>query len=485
MSISNIKFGTDGWRAVIAEDFTFENVEIVTSALSKYLKKHYKEDVYKYPLLIGYDPRFLADEFAKTSAKVLISEGISVKISNCIVPTPTMAFHSAKGESKTLGSIQFTASHNPPKYCGLKYITDYGGPAPEEVTNEIMKNIESNLHHCEKAQSADAAISGMKRNKGSIQYFDPKPLYFSHIKTLIDFELIKKAKLKIAYDSLYGAGNGYLDSLLKLAGCEVFVLHDKRDPLFGGLLPEPREEHLTDLKNEVILRKCDLGLGTDGDADRLGAIDSSGDFYLPNKIASMLLRHLVKNKKLKGDVVRTLSTTHLLDHLAKKYSLNVVETKVGYKWICNEMLKGDVLIGAEESGGISIKNHVPDKDAVLTGMLLTEMLAYEKKSLSEIYEDTVKESGWSCVHGRFDLHTNDIQKDYLLSHLTENKYGNLNVVGKTKLEGVKILLEDGSWFMARASGTEPMSRVYFEATSKDALVKIMADVKIVVDQALL
>lgn len=483
MNNKEIKFGTDGWRAIIADEFTFENVRIATRAIGKYIIGHYKEDSKKLPVLIGYDPRFLAKDFAKASANELSLLGINAKVSEFIVPTPVMAFNAAMGSSKTLGAIQFTASHNPPKYCGLKYITDYGGPAPEEITNEIMRLIEVD---CASAISRESdSLRNGELEKGRIgESFDPKPLYFSHVAKLVDFEIIKKAKLKAVYDSLYGAGNGYLDFLLKEAGCEVITLHDKVDPLFGGMMPEPREECLSELKSIVISSKSDIGFGTDGDADRLGAVDGLGQYYLPNRIASMLLRHLVKNKKMKGDVVRTLSTTHLLDHLATKYGLKTIETKVGYKWICKEMLKGDVLIGAEESGGISIKNHVPDKDAIISAMLLTEMLAYEKKSLSEIYEDTVKESGWSCVHGRFDLHTNDNQKDYLLSNLIERKYGDLSVVGETKLEGVKILLKDGSWFMARASGTEPMSRVYFEATSEDVLKKIMADVKLVVDRAM-
>lgn len=477
MNNNEIKFGTDGWRAIIADEFTFENVGIATKAIGKYIIEHYREDAKELPVLIGYDPRFLAKDFAKACAIELSSLGIMAKVSEFIVPTPVMAFNAAMGSSKTLGAIQFTASHNPPKYCGLKYITDYGGPAPEEVTNEIMKNIAD-------CGVRNGELENIQHSAVCIPQFNPKPLYFSHIAKLVDFEIIKKAKLKVVYDPLYGAGNAYLDFLLKEAGCEVITLHDKVDPLFGGMMPEPREEYLAELKAMVISSKSDLGFGTDGDADRLGAVDSSGKFYLPNKIASMLLRHLVKNKKMKGDVVRTLSTTHLLDHLATKYGLRTIETKVGYKWICKEMLKGDVLIGAEESGGISIKNHVPDKDAIISAMLLTEMVAYEKKSLNQIYEDTVKDSGWSCVHGRFDLHTNDSQKNHLLSNLTEKKYGNLNVIGETKLEGVKILLEDGSWFMARASGTEPMSRVYFEATNKDALDKIMSDVKIVVDKAM-
>lgn len=453
---NEITFGTDGWRAVIACEFTFENVRIASSAIGNFILKNYSKE---YPVLIGYDTRFLSEDFAKCCASVLSGLGLNSLISNKPLPTPVIAFWAAKSPyGNTNGAVQFTASHNPPKYCGLKYITNYGGPASVEMTDEITGYL-------------NGPYKGTPYNV-SIKTFDPLDHYASHIKSLINFDKIKSAKLKIVYDPLYGAGNGYLDFLLKEAGCEVTTIHNKRDPLFGGLLPEPKEENLAELKLIVKSTGSVLGLATDGDADRISAVDQNGTFYSPNQIASMLLRHLYKNKKLKGTVVRTLSTTHLMDHLAKKYNLPVVETKVGFKWICEVMRKENVLIGAEESGGISILHHIPDKDAILAGMLLAEMLSYEKKSLDEIYKDTLKEAQWSCINDKLDLHIENEEKDKLISNLKSAKITNLNglkIISVNTTEGVKYLFEDGSWFMARASGTEPMARIYFEATSQKTL----------------
>lgn len=458
-----IKFGVDGWRDVIADGFTFSNVRIVTKAIASYISKT-KDGSKELPVLIGYDSRFLAKEFAITSCNELTNSGFQVLVSENIVPTPVIAYYAAK--LKTNGAIQFTASHNPPIYCGLKYITNYGGPAPVEVTDEITGYIRN--------QTRD-----QRPELPALSSFNPKKEYFSHIKNLIAFDVIKKAKLKVVYDPLYGAGLNYLDYLLNEAGCKTTIIHNKRDPLFGGLLPEPKEEFLYDLKQSVLVNQANIGLATDGDADRLSAIDEKGIFYSPNKIASMLLRHLVKNKKLKGAVVRTLSTTHLLDRLAKKYDLDLIETKIGFKWICEEMRTKNVLIGAEESGGISILNHIPDKDGILAGMLIIEMLAFEKKSLEQIYKDTLNEACWSPVNDRMDLHLDKQQIDNLISILKTNETKelvskDLKIKSINIKEGVKYIFEDGSWFMIRASGTEPMARIYFEATS-DKVLKTMKE----------
>ena len=468
-----IKFGTDGWRAIIADEFTFENVKTVSQAIGKMLLKNSNTSA---PIIIGYDTRFLSDEFAKTCSNELQSLGFKTLLSSMPVPTPVIAFWAAKHPyGSTNGAIQFTASHNPPNYCGIKYITNYGGPAPVEVTDEITKYLN------------DIDRRDVVNNVSTTVTFEPLKHYALHIENLINFDVIKKAKLTVVYDPLYGAGNGYLDTLLKEAGCTTYTIHNKKDPMFGGLLPEPREENLNDLKTEVKLKAAKLGLATDGDADRISALDQNGIFYSPNKIAAMLLRHLYKNKKLNGKVVRTVSTTHLLDHLAEKYGLEVTETKVGFKWICEEMRKGPVILGAEESGGISISGHVPDKDAVLAGMLLTEMLAYEKKSIKEIYEDTLKEAEWSCINDKIDLHLDEEPKKQLIEKFKDggiSRYGSLKIKSINTMEGVKYVLEDGSWFLARASGTEPMARVYFEATSekildamKNVVTKIIEEVK--------
>ena len=474
-----IKFGTDGWRDVIADGFTFENVRTAANAIGTYILKNSSKNL---PVLIGYDTRFLADEFAKSCAKELSNLGLNVYLSETFIPTPIIAYQAAQFKSERAkagsnGAIQFTASHNPPKYCGLKYITNYGGPAPLKVTDEITRYINELTLKTNKKPSISK----------NINIFNPRNDYVTHLKSLMDFESIKKAGLKIVYDPMYGAGNGYLDSILKEAGCNTITIHNKKDPLFGGLLPEPREDFLSELKKSVTENKAHLGLATDGDADRLGAIDSDGTFFSPNKIASMLLRHLFKNKKQTGTVVRTLSTTHLLDHLAKAYDLQLIETQVGFKWICEEMRKENVLIGAEESGGISIKNHVPDKDAILAGMLLTEMIAMEKKTLSQIFNETLKDAKWNCINDKFDLHMNEKQKTYFISSLRSRDLKNLQdlqVASINTIEGVKYVFEDGSWFLARPSGTEPMARVYFEATSDKVLETMKKAIQVIVDDSI-
>ena len=473
MGMANqINFGTDGWRAIIADGFTFKNVDLVTCAIGKFVLKNHSKDL---PILIGYDTRFLAGNFANSSASELTSLGLNVLISNSFVPTPVVAYSATK--LATNGAIQFTASHNPPQYLGIKYITSYGSPAPVEITDEITNYIKEQKLENKNSQSS-----------AQFQTFDPKPNYFSHIKGLIDFNLIKNADLKIIYDPLFGAGSSYLDHILNEASCKTITIHNKKDPLFGGLLPEPKEEFLFDLRKSVISNNANAGIATDGDADRIGVMDRDGSYFSPNKIASMLLRHLVKNKNLKGKVVRTLSTTHLMDHLAKNYNLEIIETKVGFKWIAEEMQKGNVLIGAEESGGISILNHIPDKDAILSGALLCEMLAFERKSLDEIYKETLKDAKWNCVNDKFDLHLDEAQKNHLISTLQSGRIKEINGL-KVKLintiEGAKYLLEDGSWFLARASGTEPMARVYFEAISDKILEEMKKELKKIISETCL
>lgn len=470
----NINFGTDGWRGVIADSFTFENVGIAIRGIGLYIKKNLDKDL---PVFIGYDTRFFSEDFASFAANILSALDLKVIISKSFVPTPIIAFHGAKLKDGSNGTIQFTASHNPPQYCGIKYLTASGGPASVEITNEILKNIDdvyqtSNNYYNEPA------------NKSLIRTINPKPLYFEHIQNLIDLNAIKSKNLKIVYDPMFGAGIGYLDELLKPV-CNTTCIHNIRDPLFGNLMPEPRKEFLTDLIEKVKEEKANLGIATDGDADRISVVDKNGFFYSPNMIASMLLRHLVKNKKLNGAVVRTLSTTHLLDKLAELYGLEYIETKVGFKWIAEVMSKKDVLIAAEESGGLTFKNHIPDKDATLTGMYIVEMIAYEDKEISEIYKDTIKEANYNLINDRFDLHVNSIQKENLLSEIeSEDFKQSLKVAIKSinKSEGIKYVFIDGSWLYTRSSGTEPMARVYFESTSRETIESMKASVKRIIDK---
>ncbi len=467
--MTKIVFGTDGWRGLIARDFTFDNVNIVAKALAYYVRDTYDKTR---PVMIGYDTRFLAKEFAIEVSNVMNLMGYNTMMSRHPIPTPVIAFSALHYNSA--GAVMVTASHNPPQYCGIKYIPDYAGPATPEITDEIVSNVQllqdGSLTFKESAQ------------KGTMEYFDPKEEYFKSIEFLLDKNKLKESKLKVAYDPLYATGLGYLDQILpRISSCEVKTIHDNQDPTFGGGMPDPSEKYLNELKSFVIENGFDLGLANDGDADRFGVIDEKGTFYSPNQVISLLLRHLVKNRGFQGSVVRTVATTHLLDKLAKHYNVGIVETPVGFKYVGSEMRKSQVIIGGEESGGLSILGHIPEKDGILADLLVVEMLAFEKKSLSEIWNDLTIEVGYRPFSKRLDLHLNDEEKKKLINlfrHQTPEKIGELKVTGVKTIDGIKILLEDtNSWMLVRPSGTEPMVRVYLETDSEAKLEMLEKAVK--------
>ena len=459
-----IKFGTDGWRAVIADSFTFDNVKKVANAVAQYIINNSLNP----HIIIGYDTRFLAKDFAKTCAEELNIHGITTYISETYLPTPVTAFHTVNLPQKISLGIQFTASHNPPKYCGMKLLAPYGAPASEEVTNEISTYLNTTIE------------ANKTLDKNLFLEFSSFEEYSKHLNTLINFEIIKKSNLKIIYDPIFGAGQNFLDRILLEHNINIKTIHNTLDPLFGGYLPEPKEEYLQELKTTVLKEKANVGLGTDGDSDRLGIFNEKGEYFSPNKIATMLTRHLIKNKNLKGSIARTLSTTHLLDLFAQKYSLPLIETKVGFKWLGKAMMENDVLIAAEESGGISTKGHIPDKDAILAACLVVEMMAYEKKPLDEIYSDCLAELGVKCFNDRFDLHLEEKNKHVFLELLQSGHIKTINNIKVKNLitsEGAKYVLEDGSWFFARSSGTEPMTRVYFESFNLEMLEAMKRELK--------
>ena len=467
--MNKIVFGTDGWRGLIARDFTFENVNIVAKALAYYVRDTYDKNR---PVMIGYDTRFLAKEFAIEVSDVINAMGYNTMMSKEPIPTPVIAF--AALHYNSAGAVMITASHNPPQYCGIKYIPDYAGPATPEITDEIVSNFQ--LLQDGSLQFKEAA------QKGTMEYFDPKEEYFKAIEFLLDKNKLKESKLKVAYDPLYATGLGYLDQILpRISSCEVKTIHDHKDPTFGGGMPDPSEKYLAELKTFVVENGFDLGLANDGDADRFGVLDEKGVFYSPNQVISLLLRHLVKNRGFQGSVVRTVATTHLLDKLAKHYNVGIVETPVGFKYVGAEMRKSQVIIGGEESGGLSILGHIPEKDGILANLLVVEMLAFEKKSLSEIWDDLTTEVGYKPYSKRLDLHLADDAKKQLINtfrHQTPGQIGELKVTGVKTIDGVKILFEDtNSWMLVRPSGTEPMVRVYLETDSEAKLVMLEAAVR--------
>lgn len=454
-----IKFGTDGWRGIIADDFTFANVCKVTRAIASYLETAYSKDK---PVLVAYDTRFLADQFARTSAQILADLGWTVKIVDRDCPTPVIAYNAKHLNSA--GALMFTASHNPAPYCGIKYIPDYAGPATPEITDTIVANIDT---------ATDDPPQGINLDK--ISTFDPKPDYLKFIYTLLDVERISSAKLKVKYDALYSTSRGYLDTVLEHCGCDTQSFHTYRDVLFGGGMPEPKGEQLEELVEAVKKDSADIGLATDGDSDRFGIVDERGNVLTPNTVLLLLARHLVKNKGKTGAIVRTVATTHLLDNLAAKYGLQLYETAVGFKYIGEKMRETQVLIGGEESGGLSIIGHIPEKDGVLADMLVAEAIAYEGKPLSQLVEEAIAESGGPLYNQRLDLHLDDAHKAAVIDSFTKNppaEVAGIKVKEIGRKDGIKLYLEEGSWILLRPSGTEPLMRVYMETNTPEKLAQV-------------
>lgn len=464
-----IEFGTDGWRGIIADDFTFSNVCRVTRAIARYLETAYSK---KRPVLVGYDTRFLADQFAYTAANVLADLGWQVQIVDRDCPTPVIAYNARYLNSA--GALMFTASHNPAPYCGIKYIPDYAGPATTQITDAIVTYL---------ASVSDAPPSGNTTRK--ISTFDPKPAYLRFVYSLLDVERIRRAKLKVKFDALYSTSRGYLDTVLQFCGCETESFHTYRDVLFGGGMPEPKGKQLAGLVEAVRQGHADLGLATDGDSDRFGVVDEQGTILTPNTILLLLARHLVKNKGKRGAIVRTVATTRLLDNFAAQHGLELYETPVGFKYIGEKMRQTSVLIGGEESGGLSILGHIPEKDGVLADMLVAEVIAYEGKPLSQLVHEVITEADGPLFNHRIDLRLTHPHKQAALESFTKHppsKVAGMEVKAVGRKDGIKLYLEEGSWILLRPSGTEPLIRVYTETNSSEKVAQIFREMERVIQQ---
>ncbi|MFC1501163.1 phosphoglucomutase/phosphomannomutase family protein [Elusimicrobiota bacterium] len=466
-----IKFGTSGWRGLIADDFTFDNVRLVTQAICKYLKTgSKKKDSGVIKIIVGYDTRFLSEKFAEICAQVLAANGIKALICDRNTPTPVVSFEILR--RKLEGGINFTASHNPYNYNGLKFSPSWGGPALPKTTKAIEKYCKTLKQKDIKSISLDDA-----KAKNLIEYIDPAPLYLKRIKELIDFNAIKNSGIKIAVDLLNGTAAGYLDKLLNDAGISNKVVRINRDVMFGGGAPEPSKENLKDFVDIMKKESCTLGLATDGDADRFGIVDSDGTFINPNQVVSVLLYHLIKSRKWKGIVARSVMTTHMVDKIADKFGLEVRETPVGFKFIASIMVeaKEKFVIGGEESGGLTIRNHIPEKDGILACLLMAEMVAMNNKSIKttlkeieglvgEIYSERIN----------FKLTTKGIEKFRLkLKKKILKSFGEYKIKKTVTLDGYKFILQDNSWIGIRFSGTEPIVRLYIESDSSEKAKKLI------------
>jgi alpha-D-glucose phosphate-specific phosphoglucomutase len=465
-----IKFGTSGWRGLIARDFTFDNVRVATQGIADYLKDELKNK--KSPLhgrkpvvIIGHDTRFLGHEFALAVAEVLSANGLKPLLCERDAPTPVIA-HTIRAR-KAIGGINMTASHNPAEWQGLKFSTYNGAPATPDVTKPIEARIQKLV---DLQWGFKAAVVGTFKCKT----IDPRPDYFKQIQRLIDFKTIKKAKLKIAVELMYGTGRGYLDYLLeKHGGAQVTTFHNELDPLFGGHHPEPNAEGMAQVSAFVRSGKAQIGLGLDGDADRFGIVDKDGTWLTPNQVLALALYHLKKNRKWTGAVVRTVPTSHQVDEVAKLLNVKVHETGVGFKFIGALMESEPIIVGGEESGGLSVKGHVPEKDGILACLLMAELVATERKSLGQILKALEVETG-EFHTDRLNVSVPAEKKDALLKKLG----GGLDSIGSFKVEkfittdGYKFLLPGGEWVAFRASGTEPLIRCYIEAKSTASLDRL-------------
>jgi alpha-D-glucose phosphate-specific phosphoglucomutase len=458
-----IKFGTDGWRGVIADDFTFDNVRRVAGAIASYVIKY--EDSW-HGVIIGYDTRFASQSFARAAAEVIAAAGIPVKLANDYTPTPAVSY-AVKSEGAA-GGVMVTSSHNPWNWNGVKFKGKFGGSA----TPAIMKRLEEELRVGATPQGA----------KASIEETDLKPPYIAAICRFADLDLIGKAKFKIAIDCMYGSGRGILAGIFREHGVPHIAIREELNPLFPGINPEPIEPHIALLQQTVVREKCDAGVATDGDADRIGAVTEDGSFVDSHKIFCVLLHWLLERKKWPGDVVRAFNTTRMLDRIAAKYGRKLYETPIGFKYIGDLMMARDILMGGEESGGIGYSRFLPERDGVLNCLLLANVMAEEGKPLGQLVADLQREFG-PHYYGRRDLHIPEEMKQSAIQRARADgtqSLGRHRVVKKENLDGIKFFLDaptngNGAeaWILFRASGTEPLLRLYAEAASPELVDEIL------------
>jgi phosphomannomutase len=463
--MTKIKFGTDGWRAIIAHDFTVDNVARVTEATAVWLKKQYKDPV----VALGHDCRFAGELFAETSAKVFLSHGIKVFLAKDFISTPMISLATVK-LGANLGII-ITASHNPPSYNGYKIKGSYGGPLAPEQVQEIEDIIpQSASAQWEKISLKEAAASQ------DLTYSDMEDMYIEHVKASFDLKAIKGSGLQLAYDAMYGAGQ----KVMKMLFPDIHKLHCDYNPGFNGQAPEPIHKNLKEFSDFIKNNgKISCGLATDGDADRIGLYDNEGNFVDSHHIILLLIHYLVKYKGMRGKVIVAFSTSVKIRNLCQHYGLEMQVVKIGFKHICSIMVKEDVLVGGEESGGIAIKGHIPERDGIWMGITIWEFMARTGKSLNELIKEVYDITGTFCFE-RNDLHIDEVTKQKVLDNCRSGSYkqfGSYKVTRVEDLDGYKFFFNEDTWMMIRASGTEPVLRVYAEAADRKTAEEILSATK--------
>jgi len=470
-----IHFGTDGWRAVISDTFTFDNLRIVAQAIADAVasegwdKSSSGADPKK--IVIGFDTRFLSDRFAGEVARVLAANGFIVMLAQSDSPTPAISY--AVKNQHAIAGVMITASHNAPRYNGVKLKAAFGGSALNEQCRRVEVYINDNE---EQARGPNLMDFKQARKLNLIQRFNPLPAYFEHLRTLINSDIIAENPQRFVVDAMYGSGRGVIKAFLQGTGCDIAEIRGEMNPGFGGVHPEPIAKNLGALASAVSSGMGNFGVVTDGDADRIGAMDERGNFVDPHKIMALSLKYLVEKRGMSGAVVRTVSTTRMIDRLAKKYGLKVYETPVGFNHIADHMMQEDVLIGGEESGGISFKGHIPEGDGPIMGLLLVEMIASAKKPLGEMVNDLLEEVG-PALYERVDLRlSRPVAKAEMTEFLTKQapkEIGGQSVTEVSQRDGVKYIMADDSWLLIRPSGTEPVLRVYAEGRTQEMVKSLM------------
>lgn len=463
-----VKFGTDGWRAVISETFTFNNLRLVSQAIADWIQE---EEAHAPSVVIGFDTRFLSDRYAAEVARVMAANRITTWLARADSPTPAISY-SVLQKGATAG-VMITASHNAPRYNGVKLKARFGGAASPAQHQRVESILEHNLEHARgpNLMNLDEALR-MER----VVKFHPAWAYYEHLSTLVDLDKINLGELNVVADSMYGSGRGAISEILARSRTKVHNMRHEMNPGFGGIHPEPIEKHLGQLISTMQAGHWHLGIATDGDADRIGAVDAKGNFVDPHRIFSLILRYLLEQRGLRGSVVRTVSTTRMLDRIAAQHDLELIETPVGFNHIADLMIANSVLMGGEESGGMSIKGHIPEGDGVLIGLLLLELLADAGVPLHELVADLLAQFG-PAEYQRTDMRlSRPVEKSVMVNKLLDespNDIAGILVESIQTTDGVKYYLEDGSWLLIRPSGTEPVLRVYAEAPTQkrvDALL---------------
>jgi alpha-D-glucose phosphate-specific phosphoglucomutase len=453
---SEIKFGTDGWRAVIGDTYTFKNLALLSQAFSLWVHNDAQSVSGQRKIAIGYDTRFMSKEFAQLVAQVLAANNIPVLLSEGPIPTPALSYGAVRKECAA--GIMITASHNPYQFNGFKIKTAQGGGAGKNITDRVEEYLEQAEKEVKKIDFKQGVASG----KIAVQDF--KTDYLKFLKSYLDLKKIKNAKFKVLTDAMHGSGNGLMAEILKGSKVRLTLMRADVNPYFDGKKPEPVVEFLQGILARVKKEKFDLGLVLDGDADRIAAVASGGDFIHPQKILGLLVLHLVRNRGRKGGIVKTICGTTMMDNIAKKLGVKLYETPVGFKYISDLMVNENIVAGGEEAGGMGFQNYIPERDGTLAGLLLLEMMVYQKKNMKKIVEEMEKEFG-RYYYQRFDLKLEPGKTFNLDKFKAHTELLGKKVVEKKDFDGVKLICEDESWLMLRPSGTEPLVRAYSESKS--------------------